>query len=458
MKHSIGSYPHVRVRDDGRQVVSQAGAVLLVETVRKSGLDQAISEALSPWRKPRAVHDPGKVLLDVALAVASGGDCLADVGMLRAEPAVFGPVASDPTVSRLIDTLAASGEKALQTIRSARAQARERIWQLAGRAAPDAGGTVTVDLDGVVVVAHSDKEDAAPTWKRTYGHHPLMAFVDHGPGGTGEPVAALLRPGNAGSNTAADHITTAQLALAQLPKHYRRGRRTLIRTDSAGGTHDFVAWLTRRGRWLSYSVGMVITDAIHSHVLKVPPSAWTPAVEADSEVRDGAWVAELTGDVLDGWPKGMRLIVRKERPHPGAQLRLTDADGMRLTCFATNTAGRPIAELELRHRRRARAEDRIRAARATGLRNLPLKRTAQNKVWLEIVQIALDLLAWMPMLALTGEARLWEPRRLRLRLFTTAGQLATTGRRRILRLARHWPWTRHIAAALERLALLPNPG
>ena len=154
----------------------------------------------------------------------------------------------------------------------------------------------------------------------------------------------------------------------------------------------------------------------------------------------------------------MRLIVRRELPHPGVQLRITDVDGMRITCFATNTAGRPIAELELRHRLRARAEDRIRAARATGLRNLPLHRTAQNKVWLEIVQIALDLLAWMPMLALTGKARLWEPRRLRLRLFSAAGQLVTTGRRRILRLGGHWPWTSHITAALERLALLPNPG
>ncbi|MGQ4484126.1 IS1380 family transposase [Streptomyces sp. SAS_276] len=458
MKKSSGSYPRVRVEGGGRGVVSQAGSVLLVETVRKAGLDAAISAGLTPWRKPRAVHDPGKVLLDVALAVALGGDCLADVGMLRAEPAVFGPVASDPTVSRLIDALAASGEKALTAIRAARSEVRKRVWELAGQQAPDAGGQVIVDLDGVLVVAHSDKQDAAPTWKKTYGHHPLMGFVDHGPGGTGEPVAALLRPGNAGSNTAADHITAARLALDQLPKKYRRGRRTLIRTDSAGGTHDFVGWLARRGRWLSYSVGMVITEQVHQHVLKVPASAWTAAVETGGEIRDGAWVAELAGGVLDGWPKGMRLIVRKERPHPGAQLRLTDADGMRLTCFATNTSDRPIAELELRHRLRARAEDRIRAARATGLRNLPLHRTAQNRIWLEIVQIALDLLAWMPMLALRGKARLWEPRRLRLRLFTAAGQLVTTGRRRILRLARHWPWTSHITTALERLALLPNPG
>jgi hypothetical protein len=458
VKKRIGFYPRVRVEGGGRGVVSQAGAVLLVETVRKSGLDQAISAALAPWRKPRAVHDPGKVLLDVALAVALGGDCLADVGMLRAEPSLFGPVASDPTVSRLIDTLASGGERALTALRKARAQVREDVWKLAGDAAPDVAGQVVVDLDGVLVIAHSEKQDAAATWKKTFGHHPLMGFVDHGRGGSGEPVAGLLRPGNAGSNTATDHIEAARLALAQLPKKYRRGRQTLIRTDSGGGTHEFVDWLAARGRWLSYSVGMTITDTIHQAVLKVPASAWTPAVEPGGDVRDGAWVAELDGDCLKGWPKGMRLIVRKERPHPGAQLRFTDADGMRLTCFATNTKHVPIAALELRHRQRARAEDRIRAARATGLRNLPLHDAAQNQVWLEIIQIALDLLAWMPMLALTGPARRWEPRRLRLRLFSAAAQLVHTGRRRILRLAAHWPWTSEITDALQRLAALPNPG
>ncbi|TJZ59163.1 IS1380 family transposase [Streptomyces piniterrae] len=458
MKKRLGSYPSVRVEGDGRGVVSQAGAVLLVESVRKSGLDTAISAALAPWRRPQAVHDPGKILLDVALAVALGGDCLANVAMLRAEPAVFGPVTSDPTVSRLVDKLASGGERALVAIRTARAEVREHVWRLAGEAAPDADGQVIVDLDGVLVLAHSEKQDATATWKKTFGHHPLTGFVDHGRGGSGEPVVALLRPGNAGSNTASDHITAAKLALAQLPKRFRRGRQTLIRTDSGGGTHEFVAWLAQRGRWLSYSVGMTITDAIHQAVLTVPASAWTPAVEPDGEVRDGAWVTELAGDCLTGWPKGLRLIVRKERPHPGAQLRFTDADGIRLRCFATNTIHTPIAELELRHRQRARAEDRIRAARATGLRNLPLHDAAQNQIWLEIVQIALDLLAWMPMLAMTGNARLWEPRRLRLRLFSAAAQLVSTGRRRILRLAKHWPWTDVITDALDRLHALPNPG
>jgi hypothetical protein len=190
---------------------SQAGAVLLVETVRKTGLDTAISAALEPWRKARAVHDPGKVLLDVALAVALGGDCLADVGMLRAEPAVFGPVASDPTVSRLIGTLASGGQRVLAALRTARAEVREHVWRLAGDAAPDADGQLIVDIDGVLVLAHSEKQDAAATWK-TFGHHPLMGFVDHGRGGSGEPVVGLLRPGNA------MYSKSARLASARVVK------------------------------------------------------------------------------------------------------------------------------------------------------------------------------------------------------------------------------------------------
>lgn len=273
------------------------------------------------------------------------------------------------------------------------------------------------------MIAHTDTEDAAPTRKRTYGHHPLMGFVDHRQGGTGEPVAALLRPGNTGSNTDADHFTATQLALGQMPKREPCGRRTLIHTDLAGSTHDLVAWLAQPGRWPSYSVsvGMVITDTIHQHVLKVPVSARRPAVETDGEMCDGAWGAELTGFVLDGCPRGMRLIDRQQQPYPGAQLRLTDADGMRLTCFATNTLGRPIAEFQLRHRLQAQAEDSIRDARAVGLRNLCLHRTAQNQIWLGIMQIAPDL--------------------------PTAN-------------SPHGPalaWSSHITAALERLALLPNP-
>ncbi|GLF95154.1 hypothetical protein SYYSPA8_12675 [Streptomyces yaizuensis] len=177
-------------------------------------------------------------------------------------------------------------------------------------------------------------------------------------------MTALLRPGNAGFNTASDHIEATRLPLAQLPEDLRRGRRTLIRTDSAGGTHAFLQWLSRPGRWLSYSVGMGIADSLHQAVLKIPKTAWTPAYDAEGTERPGAWIAEITDmPDLSTWPKGMRLIVRKERPHPGAQLRFTDLDGLRLTCFATNTQGAQLADLELRHRRRPRCENRIRVAR-----------------------------------------------------------------------------------------------
>jgi hypothetical protein len=313
-----------------------------------------------------------------------------------------------------------------------------------------------VDTDAAIVTSCPEKEQAMPTWKKTYGHHPLTVFADHGPGGSGEPLAVMLRAGNAGSNTASDHVEAARLALAQLPRHLRR--RVLIRTDSGGGTHDFLKWLTRPGRRLAYSVGFTITEDIADAILKIPASAWTPAYDADGLVRPGAWVAEITGMTdLSSWPKGMRLIVRKERPHPGAQLRFTDIDGHRFTCFATDTKGGQLADLELRHRRRARCEDRIRCAKDTGLRNLPLHGYAQNQIWCEIVALACELLAWMQMLALTGEARHWEPKRLRLRLFSAAGRIVRGSRRRRIRLAATWPWAQQITTAITRLqALAPG--
>jgi hypothetical protein len=449
--------PKITVSADGQGIVGQGGGVLLVQTLRLTGLDQGLSAALGRWRAPRAVHDPGKIIADLAVALAMGGDCLADVAVLRAQPLLFGPVASDPVVSRLISALAAGAPRALKAIRAARAAARERAWELAGESAPGAGGElVTVDLDATIVTACSDKEQAAATWKKTWGFHPLASFADHGPDGAGEPLAIMLRPGNAGSNTAGDHVEATRLSLAQLPARLRR--RALIRTDCGGGTHEFLAWLARPGRRLAYSVGMTITDDIAEAILTLPDRVWEPAYDAGEQVRPGAWVAELTGLLdLSSWPPGMRLIVRRERPHPGAKLRFTDPGGHRFTCFATSTTGGQLADLELRHRRRARCEDRIRAAKDTGLRNLPLHGYAQNQVWCEIVALACELIAWMQMLALTGPARRWEPKRLRLRLFSTAGRLVRSGRRLRLRLAAGWPWARQTATAITRLqALTPS--
>jgi hypothetical protein len=231
----------------------------------------------------------------------------------------------------------------------------------------------------------------------------------------------------------------------------------LVRADSAGGTHAFLDWLTERR--LSYSVGFTLGD-ITDLLAQIPEQLWTPAYTSDGTIRDGAWVAELTGLLdLTGWPTGMRLIARKERPHPGAQLRLTDVDGHRVTAFATNTRGGQLPDLELRHRRRARAEDRIRNLKDTGLTNLPLHDVAQNRIWCALVGLAGELTAWMQLLAFAQhEARRWEPKRLRYRIFSAAAQLAHTGRRHLLHLAARSPWTQLIPNAINRLRALAVPG
>jgi hypothetical protein len=464
VKKRSGRYPRLAVDGHGSSVVPNAGAVLLLRTAEAVGLDAALSQAIKPWRRPLARHDPGKILLDLAVSLAVGGDCLADLAQLRAAPEVFGPVASDPTVSRLIDTLAADAPAALAAIASARAVARATAWSLAGAHAPDhdpsAASPLVIDVDATLVTAHSEKESAAPTFKRGFGFHPLWAFLDHGGQGTGEPLAFLLRAGNAGSNTVADHKAVIRAALAQLPGGHSRGKKVLVRIDGAGGTHELLAWLTRRR--LAYSVGFSLPGdlaSIQKTLASIPADAWMSAYDADRQPRPGAFVTEVTGLFdLSGWPPGMRLIVRKERPHPGAQLRITDVDGMRITAFVTNTTRGQLADLELRHRRRARAEDRIRCAKDTGLANLPLHDFAQNEIWCALVALAADLTAWMQTLALTGhEARRWEPKRLRLRLLSIPARHARTGRRRLLHLAATAPFTALALQALEALARLSGP-
>jgi hypothetical protein len=466
--------PWLSVIAGGESLVSHAGGVLLVETSRRSGLSQGLSRRLGPWRLPLATHDPGKIVADLAIAVAMGGDAAADVAVLRAQPAVFGSVASDPTVSRLISRLADEADDVLAAIAAARAAAREHVWSIVG--APVQDGRVVIDLDATLVTAHSEKQDATRTWKKGFGFHPLLGFVDHGGPTGGEPVGELLRPGKAGSNTAADHVVVLDAALAQLPAALRArdeaGRvAVLVRTDAAGATKEFAAHLAEQG--VEFSVGASFAHLdVATALAQLPEQAWTPAYQARKpraaehgmqiEPRDGAWVAEATGLVaLRGWPAGTRLILRKERPHPGAQLRITDADGLRITGLLTNTAhggpGRQLADLELRHRRHARVEDRIRAAKDTGLRNLPFHDTDQNRIWLAITALAQDLLAWCARLALPTTVAGYEPKRLRLRILATAGRLVRTARRRVLHVDSSWPWAETITTAHARLRALPVP-
>jgi hypothetical protein len=466
--------PWLSVIAGGESLVSHAGGVLLVETARRSGLSGQLTRLLGPWRLPLATHDPGKIVTDLAIAVALGGDAACDVAVLRAQPGVFGPVASDPTVSRLITRLAVDADDVLTAISAARAGARERVWHHAG--APVQDGRVVIDLDATLVTAHSDKQDATRTWKKGFGFHPLLGFVDHATSSGGEPVGELLRPGKAGSNTAADHVVVLDAALAQLPADLRvrneSGRiPVLVRTDAAGATKEFAAHLAEQG--VEFSVGASFAHLdVATALAHLPKQAWTPAYQARKpraaeqgvqiEPRDGAWVAEATGLIeLRGWPAGTRLILRKERPHPGAQLRITDDDGLRITGFLTNTAhggaGRQLADLELRHRRHARVEDRIRAAKDTGLRNLPFHDTDQNRIWVAIAALAQDLLAWCARLALPASAAGHEPKRLRLRFLATAGRLVRTARRNVLHIDQTWPWAETLTTAHGRLCALPVP-
>ena len=444
----------VQVVAGSESLISSAGGSLLIRTAAVCRLDQALTARLAPWRPARASHDPGKIVLDLAVAIALGGDCLADLAVVRAQPELFGPVASDPTVSRLVAALAADAPAALGALRAARAAARERVWGFASPVAEHE--PVIIDLDATIVLAHSEKEGATPTWKRTFGFHPLLAFLDHGTGGTGEPVAGMLRTGRATANDAADHIAVLTDALTQLPPEQRS--RVLVRGDSGAGVHAFIRHIHDLG--LQYSVGIYAHQPVIDALGVLPRQAWRAARDTDGAPRDGAQVAELTRwlrPAQDPWPAGMRVIARRERPHPGAQLRLTDADGWRITLFATNARGGRIADLEMQHRMRARAEDRIRCLKDTGLRNLPLHDFAANQIWLDIVSLAADLLAWTQHLALAGTpARTWEPKRLRLRLLNVAGRMVRTGRRHRLRLPRGWPWNDPLLAGHHRLSALPT--
>jgi hypothetical protein len=428
---------------DDTGVVSHAGSGLLVELADRLGLTAGLSGVMADTRRRRSAHDPGRVIRDLAVMLADGGDCLADLGALRDQHALFGRVASDATAWRVMDTL---DEGHLVAVRRARRAARTRAWAAGAR--PD---QVVLDIDSTLVGSHSEKEGAAPTYKRGFGFHPILCCLG------GEALAAILRPGNAGANTAADHISVLVDALDQLPVGVHEDTDTpiLVRSDSAGCTHAFLDAVTQMQ--LAFSVSMPLDEAARTAILAVPEKAWRPATKQDGAPRDGAWVTELRGVDVTGWPEGSRVICRRERPHPGAQLSFTDHDGHRFQVLLTNQQGDP-AVLEARHRGRARVEDAIRAAKNTGLRNLPFQTFTANEAWLELVLIAQDLLAWTQALLLDGDLARAEPKRLRYRLLHTAARITRSGRRTLLHLPARWPWAAALAAAFARLRALPATG
>jgi hypothetical protein len=455
----IGGFRAVKVSADGKGVVSHAGIGLLREMAEQTGLVTAVSDALLDTYRGVPVHAPGKVFTDLAVAIADGADAISGIAVLGDRTELFGSVASMPTTWRVLDRIDAVH---LEAVRQARAAARAKAW--AGGAGPDLSKELMLDFDATITIAHSDKEDATPTWKRTFGYHPLLCFLDRPEVANGESLAGLLRPGNAGSNTAADHITVLDLALASLPTQAQPrptdpdGPRLLARSDSAGATHAFAQACRDRG--VGFSFGFPVDGRIKKVVDLIPEQCWAPAVDTDDELRDGAWVAEVTSLLdLSNWPEGSRVILRKERPHPGAQLEFTDIDGMRITAFLTDTPAGvlpgQLAGLELRHRQHARVEDRIRQAKACGLRNLPCRGSAENAAWLEAVLTATDLICWTKLICFVDDKMLarCEIAAFRYRVLHVAAQLVRSSRQLHLRIDRHWRWAPNITAGFTRLRL-----
>lgn len=430
--------PRLSVTTGGKGVVAHAGCRLLCDLADDLGLTNALSQAMAPTKKRRRGHDRGEVLVDLAVALADGATTIADLKTLSDQPALFGPVASVATAWRTLESI--DGD-VLERIASARARARRVAWE----AGLDPGYYV-IDIDGTLVNSHSDKEGAAPTYKRGFGFYPLMAYLD----ATGEALAGLLRPGNAGSGTAADHITVLDAALAQLPVDPAT-HEVMVRTDAAGCSHDFLD--AAKERHVIFVSGHNLTADLARVILDVPEKCWNQAISADgTDERDQGQVAEITDRVdLSAWPEGTRMVVRREQPHPGAQLTFTDADGHRYQVFITDHPSSDICFLEAVYRGRGRCECAIRDSKDTGLTNLPSSSFAINAAWLMVVLTAGDLLAWMKGLCLTGELSRAEPRRLRYTVLHTAGVIVHSARHATLRLAEGWRWNDELVAAFGRL-------
>jgi hypothetical protein len=494
--NTTGWLKGLRVTADGTGIVSHAGVALLRALTDNIGLTAGLSRALASRRL--LVHDRGRVLADLACAVADGAEVISDFRVMGDQEGLFGLVASVPTAWRTLDEIARGGEPALGRITTAVNTARRRAWAAATTrhgALPGIRiadkmleGVTGIRLDASVVTCHSDKEGAEPNFKG-FGLHPLLGYCDN----TAEPLAGTLRPGSAGSNTATDHLAVLDAAITALPPGFRR--RLMITCDGAGASHDLITRLdklaARPGYQVIYSVGWELGKRERAAIGAVPARAWQIAVDEHGEVRERradsacpepgcahrrcwieeAHVTELTallregpaGDQLNGWPETMRVIARRERPHPGAQLTLFEAeDGWRYTLWVTNLPARTrgwrgqLAYIDAAHRVHARVEDAIRTGKDCGIGKFPSSSMAMNKAWLAAALTAATLLAWLKLLALDGRLAGAEPKTLRYRILHTAARLTRSSRQRRLKIQASWPWATEIVTAWERISALPQ--
>lgn len=456
-----------RVEVGGDEVGSHAGNVITRMLADRSGLTDALSEALS---RPEVTHDRGVVLRDVAVSIADGATNLSGSRVLADQERLFGPVASLPTMWRGLNEI---DEAALERIVGARNRVRARVWELiadrhGGRIPPvstaygDLGEVICIRIDASLINSHSDKQQAVGNFKGGYGFHPLLAWCDN----TGELLAVICRPGNAGSNTAADYLAIIDAAIAAIPARWRKN--LLVTIDGAGSSHQVVEHLSalhaRPGWSVRYSVGFDLSERVRVAIGQIPEAAWEDALDARGAARDDAAVTDLTGvlreshggDQLCGWPADMRVLVRREPIETGAQLSLFEQlNGYRYQPMATNAAGGHPQRIEACHRVHARVEGFIRTAKDTGLARWPSNSFAINKAWVAAVAIAIDLLCWTRLLLLDGALATAEPATLRYRLLHAAVRIIDHARRRTLRIPETWPWAQDYAKAFHRVLAIP---
>lgn len=482
MSKTIGWERRLAVAAEGRGLVGHAGAVLLRRCADKTGLSSALSAALAR-RGVLPGWDRGVVLVQLAVAICLGATAMADITLLGHQAQVFGSAPSDATVRRALDEL---DEAARARIARARAKVRAHVWRLLAES--EAGfpwvrlagkvlaGWIVVDIDGTLITAHSKKEGAAATFKKGFGFHPLGAWCQN----TAESLVMKLRVGNAGSNTAADHIELVDASIAQIP--WRVRRRLIFRVDGAGASHalmEHLAGLNTARRTVKFVCGWMSTDADEAAIATLPEGAWSFAVQVDGQVQDGtagrpsAHVAELTGlDArLDHWPDGVRLIVRRSKPSRRHERKLTAFEkktGWRYQILATNIerldrvpgSHHPhFLDVLYRHRGGA-AEQAVRTGKAMGLHNLPSKTWNVNEGWILAANLANDLHAYIRLLGLSEHPDLARatPNTLRLRLWHLPARLAAHAHRRVLKIPVNWPWASAFTDCWSRLAALPEPG
>jgi hypothetical protein len=462
------------VTADGDGLVGHAGGVIVREMADRSGLTAALKGALErEGRFPEV--DRGAALVSAAVMIALGGESMSGIAVLDHLSGVLGEPVTWQTLRRTLDL---ADPVTLGKIAQARARIRAHVWDLIAARASGfpwleiAGrilrGWTVIDMDATLITAYSRKENAAGTYKSGFGFHPLGAWCAN----TDESVAMELRPGNAGSNTASDHISGLSAALLQVPEPYRR--RVLVRLDGAGTSHAFITHMMALEipcGTLLFTSGWTITETDERDIRQIPGGAWKPGVTQGGHAEDDSDVAEITGLMSrsGNWPDGLRWIIRRVKPSRRHLKNLTSYEkeaGWKYSIICTNIpeegiegvpGSRHAQFIDVLHRQHAVVEDGVRTGKAAGLRNLPSKSWRVNCGWVVAANIAADLQAWCRLLGLHDIADLKdaEPGTLRHRLWHVPGRLVRHARRRTLKISRDWRWKDAFVTCWQRISGLP---